>query len=284
MECKNYEIIVVDNNSNDGSVQMIKSDFPEVILISNKENIGFARANNQGIEIACGEYILFLNPDTIIVQDSIDILLKVIAENKCGLVGPKIILPDNSIQITCARKSPSLKNSFLFDAIRINKLPFIGSKIISKNVYPYDYEKSQIVEAISGAAMLGNTDIIKLIGGFGEEFIHTGEDLDLCYRIIKAGYNIFYVAESKIVHLLGQSSKKARVKTEINSAISVEYYFRRNKSPFCGFLYKMIVILVETPITIIIGILKLSLKKISIEEMVDRIKIFRGVIMWKKVY
>ena len=279
-----FEIIVVDNNSFDNTVKTIKNEFPNIILIENKSNVGFAKANNQGINIAQGEFILFLNPDTLVKNKALfKMYLEFKKDKNVGLLGPKVIFPTGEIQFPCARKLPSLTYKLLCTSFRFHQIPFIGVKINKLLSYPYDYQKSQYVEAISGAVMLTKNHIIAEVGGFGENFIHTGEDTELCYRISKNGYQIKYIHDVEIIHLVGQSTKKAKVNTEINSALSVEKYFLFTGSNLKAKSYKFITIFIETPISIIISFLKWLLKKNSSEEFKETLQISKGKLLWKQI-
>lgn len=168
-----YEIIVVDNASSDNTASVINNEFPSVILIPNSTNIGFARGNNQAIRVAKGRNILFLNPDTILHENAIEVMLDFLNKNEdVGLVGPKLVDENGSIQLACARKFPSLLFRLTCDVMSLSSLPIIGEQLKKHLQYPYDYSLSQEVEAISGACMLARDQVINTIGGFGEEYIH----------------------------------------------------------------------------------------------------------------
>lgn len=278
------EIIVIDNRSSDESVAMLKREFPTVKIIENEKNVGFSQANNQGISIAQGEFIFILNPDTIVTKNSLNCLINEISnDNRIGLVGPKLVYPDGRIQSASARKLPSLSRSFYLYALRMHKLPFIGNYFYKKYLCPYDFSVSQYVEAISGAAMLSRGSLLKDIGGFDPVFIHTGEDVDLCYRITKKGFLIKYLSDSIIIHYAGESAKKAPVNTAINSAISVEHYFKVNYSIFSSSIYKLIVQFIETPITVFVAFLKLFFLRLSLKDFLDICKVARGIMLWRKI-
>lgn len=278
------EIIVIDNNSSDNSVEMIKKEFPAVFLIENNVNRGFAYANNQGVKIANGEYIFFLNPDTILVENALEILIREISHDiQIGLVGPKIIYPDGNVQKPCARKLPSIGFVLFCDSLKLDKFPIIGNYINKKFIYPYDFNVSQYVEAISGAAMLSKTKIIKDINGFGMDYIHTGEDLEMCYQILRNGYLIKYVSDASIVHFSGRSAIKAKVVTEINSAISVGFYFKRTKSKNMVKLYRFIIKYFKLPIMVSISLFKFIFLNSEFRDFKETILIAKGILAWEQV-
>ncbi len=211
--CRNIaaEIIVVDNASSDGSVALIRQKFPEVKLIANAENVGFARANNQAIAQAQGEYILLINPDTIVQEDTFRVILDFFAGHpECGMVGCKILNPDGSLQLPCRRSFPTPWVAFA----KISGLSrlFPRSKIFGRyNLTYLDPDETYEVEAISGSFMFFRAKVVKTIGLLDESFFMYGEDLDWCYRIRQAGWKIYYLPTTKIIHFKGESSKNSDV-------------------------------------------------------------------------
>lgn len=206
-----YEIIVVDNASDDGSIELIKSKFPEVKLIENKENIGFSRANNIALNIARGKYFLLLNPDTIVEEDTFETMLKFFDENKdVGLAGCKIINPDGTLQAGCRRSFPGPWNSFC-KVTGLSSL-FPKSRIFARyNLTYLDENLTHEVDAISGSFMFLKSEIYKKIGGLDEDFFMYGEDLDWCFRVQQAGYKVFYVHSTQIIHYKGESTKRSSI-------------------------------------------------------------------------
>ncbi len=131
------EIIVVDNNSKDGTIEAISKTYPNVKLIASKENLGFARGNNLGFKEAKGDYIYILNPDTLIPKNNISILADYLTTHPdVGMTGPKVLFEDGSIQLTCARKFPNLKKAFFLDALRLSAIPKLGSWLNKKIRFP----------------------------------------------------------------------------------------------------------------------------------------------------
>ena len=202
------EIFVVDNNSVDDSVQMVQTKFPEVKLIANKENSGFSTANNQAIRIAQGEYILLLNPDTVVEEDTFEKCIQFMdAKKDAGALGVKMI--DGSGEFL-----PESKRGFPSPLVAFSKT-FGLSKLFPKsktfNHYHLAYlDENEIheIEVLAGAFFLVRKSVLDEIGLLDEAFFMYGEDIDLSYRIIKAGYKNYYFPETKIIHYKGESTKK----------------------------------------------------------------------------
>ena len=209
--CKDvqYEIVVVDNASTDGSVGFIRSAFPDIKLITNTDNKGFAAANNQAIKLAQGNFILLINPDTIVQEDTFSVIINFFKDHPdCGMVGCKIMNPDGSLQLACRRSFPTPWIAFT----KISGLSkvFPKSKLFGRyNLTYLDPDEIYEVEAISGSFMFFRRDVIHDVGYLDESFFMYGEDLDWCFRIREAGWKIFYVPETKIIHFKGESSKKS---------------------------------------------------------------------------
>jgi GT2 family glycosyltransferase len=203
------EIIIVDNASDDGSVEMIKEKFPAAQLMSNEKNLGFGKANNQALEIAKGKYVLLINPDTIVSEDTFVKLIEFFENNQeAGLAGCKILNPDGSLQLACRRSFPGPWTSFCKVTGLSNLFP--NSKIFARyNLTYLSEDKTYEVDAISGSFMMMRKEVYDKVGGFDEEFFMYGEDLDLCYRIQKAGYKVFYFHNTQIIHYKGESTKRS---------------------------------------------------------------------------
>ncbi|MBH49177.1 MAG: hypothetical protein CMG69_00275 [Candidatus Marinimicrobia bacterium] len=203
------EIIIVDNNSFDGTADMIRERFSKCNLISNQKNVGFGKAVNQAIKIASSEYVLILNPDTVLQEDTISTFVKYLKLNSdVGLVGPKIINPDGTLQLACKRTFPSLSVA-LPKLLGLSRL-FPHSKWTGKyNLTYLDSDEIHSVDAISGSCMFLRVSLFKTIGGFDEQFFLFGEDLDLCHRIKKEGKEVHYLPTTQIIHYKGESVKSA---------------------------------------------------------------------------
>ncbi|MEJ8553410.1 glycosyltransferase family 2 protein [Tepidibacter sp. Z1-5] len=235
----NYEIILVDNASNDGSIEKIEQGFKEKIktnlikIIRNNKNLGFSKANNIGIRIAKGEYILVLNSDTVIVDDCVDKCLDYIKkDNKIGALGCKVLLPDGKLDKPCKRGFPTPKAS-LYYMLKLDKL-FPNRKSFGEYNLTYLSEDDiNEVDSLVGAFMIIPRRVIDEVGMFDEDFFMYGEDIDWCYRIKQVGYKIIYYPEAKITHFKGSSAKKKRFKTiyEFHRAMYL-FYNKHYKSKY----------------------------------------------------
>ncbi len=202
------EVFVVDNNSVDDSVSMVREEFPEVKLIANKENTGFSVANNQAIKQAKGEYILLLNPDTVVEEDTFLKTVTFMDEHPdAGGLGVKMIDGKGTFLPESKRGFPSPKVAF-YKTFGLSRL-FPKSKMFNGYHLGYlDKDENHQVDVLSGAFMLLRKSVLDEIGLLDETFFMYGEDIDLSYRIVKAGYKNYYFSESTIIHYKGESTKK----------------------------------------------------------------------------
>ena len=204
-----HEVIVVDNDSVDGSVNIIRHKFPEVILIDNHTNGGFAVACNQGLAIARGELVLLLNPDTMIQEDTIRIMIDFFkAHPEAGAAGCKILNADGTLQLACRRTFPTPAVA-LPKMLGLSRL-FPGVKAFSRyNLTYLDPDQMTEVDAVSGSFLMFRKVVYDQVGGLDESYFLYGEDLDYCYRIKKGGWKIYYEPATKIIHYKGESTKLA---------------------------------------------------------------------------
>ena len=203
------EIWVVDNHSVDGSVSLIKNDFPEVKLIENQENLGFSKANNQALQKLTSEHILLLNPDTVLEEDTLYKCYRFMKDHPdCGALGVRMIDGAGKFLPESKRKIPDLWNSFC-------KLSYLSHFFPDSRTfggynlgYLPEFQTSEI-EVLCGAFMYIRADVLQKTGLLDEQFFMYGEDIDLSYRILKAGFKIFYYPETSIIHYKGESTKKS---------------------------------------------------------------------------
>lgn len=220
-----YEVIVVDNNSTDGSQEMIKNKFVDVKLIPVSQNVGFSRANNIGYKQSIGQYLLFLNSDTIIHNNALGkIVLYLEGHPTVGILGPRILSPEG-------RPTHSFQRY-----LDVKKLIF-GSKYLKyildikryRMNYPsYNFTAIQDVEWVSGACFAVRRDVFEKVGFWDENYFLYYEDMDLCYQISKSGYRVVYYPEAEITHLFGQSTKKSTLHLMKIEKTSIRYYFKKN--------------------------------------------------------
>lgn len=203
------EIFVVDNASQDGSVAMLRQKFPTIKLILNTKNVGFAAANNFAIKQSQGKYIVFINPDTIVQEDTFRTLISFFENHpNAGMVGCKILNPDGTLQLACRRSFPTAWVALT----RLTGLSHLFPKSRLFGRYNLTYrnpDEIYPVEAISGSFMMTRNIALQQVGLFDETWFMYGEDLDLCYRFGKAGWKIYYVPTTKIIHFKGESSKQS---------------------------------------------------------------------------
>lgn len=238
-----YEIIVSDNDSKDGSIDMVKDQFPEVLLIENKANLGFSKGNNVAIERAKGRYILLLNSDTVVKENCLEQCVRYMDSNKnIGALGCKVILISGELDHACKRGFPTPEAS-LYYMLKLHKL-FPGNKKLGTYCAAHvGNDEIAEVDALMGAFMMLPKAVIDQIGMLDEEFFMYGEDLDWCYRIKEAGYKVVYYPKAQIVHYKGASSKKKRGKTiyEFHRAMILFYnkHYREKYNPMITLLVYM---------------------------------------------
>lgn len=205
------EVFVVDNNSVDGSVKMVREKFPEVNLIENKDNVGFSKANNQAVMKSSGEYVLLLNPDTVLEDATFHLVLEFMdAHPDAGGLGVKMIDGKGNFLPESKRGLPTPSVAF-FKIFGLSKF-FPKSKIFGKYHLGYlDKDQIHSVEVLSGAFMLMRKSVLEKTGLLDETFFMYGEDIDLSYRILKAGYKNYYFPGTRIIHYKGESTKKGSI-------------------------------------------------------------------------
>jgi GT2 family glycosyltransferase len=242
----------VDNNSGDGSQEMVKKEYPSVILIENHENVGFSRANNQGIRIAKGDYLLLLNSDTVLVPGSLELMVEFMKNNqKVGAIGPKLVDSNGAVQPSSGKEDTIY--TILLRYCMPRSLSRNIKKILAKNHFR-EFKKllgSQVrsyflrseieipteIDRISGACFLVGRKIIEEIGLLEEKFFLYLEDADLCFRIRKKGWKIIYFPEVKIIHYGGQSSGGDFKPFPFCCGVeSHYYYFKKHYSKMTSFV------------------------------------------------
>ena len=255
-----YEIIVVDNNSTEGKVEDVTLKFENVILIKNPTNKGFGAANNRGLAIAKGKYILFLNNDTIFLENSIKKIFDFIeSTNNPPIVGAKILNEDRSLQHS-VYDFPSLRNVFNSNFFLYALFP--KSKFFNK----YHFMNKKIneiteVDVVSGAFLFAEKEKIKEINGFDERFFFYNEETDLCFRFRKNGGKVFYFPITSIIHLKGGTAKVSSWFAQKNQSISTIMFFQKH---FKGYKYILSVffhylgIFIRIPVFLLVGLVTLN--------------------------
>ncbi len=202
-----YEIIVVDNDSRDGSIGMIKEDFSGIIVIENKQNCLFAKANNQGVAIARGQCLLLLNSDTLVEKGNIEKLVLFLdkASSRIACVGPVVLNDDRTLQ-SCGYALPSIAERLSMVLHLSRLLPKTVARLLLPAGIPGLYEENHRVGWISGCCMLIRSDVYRALGGLNEALEFYGEEPEFCSRLSKSGYETWLVQEATIIHLGGKSS------------------------------------------------------------------------------
>jgi GT2 family glycosyltransferase len=237
-----FEVIVVDNASSDGSVLMVKSEFPRVVLIENKENHGFAAANNQGMQIAKGRYVLLLNSDTIVLDGAIQKSLAFADQHpEAAVVGCKVLNPDRSLQPTCFMY-PSLLNLLLSSTYLYKLFPcsrFFGRERMTW----WARDDVREVEVVTGCFMLVRKEAIERVGMMDESFFMYAEETDWCYRFKMADWKLLFTPDTQIIHLGGQSSKAVRPQMIIQLRVGILQFIEKHHNIVYYYLAKVMILL-----------------------------------------
>lgn len=242
-----FEIIVVDNDSKDNTVLIVAQNFPQVHLVISNQNLGFAKANNMGLEHAQGKYVLFMNPDMELVENSFSKLIHLMEQDeKLALSTCQLIYPDHSRQNNI-KNNPGFCDQFLI-LLKLHHLfkPKCLQRYLAKD---FDYTKQQDVKQIMGAFTFCNGEVIRKLGGWDSNFWLWWEDLDLCKRVQNAGYKIIYTPNTKIVHHEGKSfEQKQSLEKQIRFNRGMRLYFRKHM----GFLVYLFISLLG-PVSLLLS-------------------------------
>jgi hypothetical protein len=232
------EIIVVENHSSDGTVEMLRQDYPYVQLIENETNAGFVRPMNQAMHAASGRYVLLLNPDTVVLPGAVDSLIDFFAKNpQAGICGPKVLNRDRSLQKSCRRGEPR-PVAVLSYFLGLSKL-FPRSKFFGGYLMNYmDEDALHEVAGVAGSCMLVRREVIEQIGYLDERFFAYQEDADYCFQARKAGWKIYYVPQAQIIHYGGQGGSRVQPYRSIFEwHRSYFLYYRKNLASDYFFLF-----------------------------------------------
>lgn len=212
----NYEVIVVDNNSQDDSASLIASRFPQVKLLTNGKNIGFAMANNLAASIAKGEYLLLLNSDTVVMDSAIDKLYKFAERNpQAGIYGGRTIFPDGKLNPTSCFGKVTLWSLFC-GALGLTRL-FKNTMLFNPEGYgSWNYDTDRYVDIITGCFLLTKAELWRELKGFNPLFVMYSEESDFCLRARKLGHKLLFNAEAEIIHYKGASEAE-----ELNRSMNI---------------------------------------------------------------
>lgn len=223
-----FEAIVVDNGSGDSSQAMVRGKYPNVKLVENKDNLGFTKANNQGIKIAKGKYILLLNSDTYLIENSFKILVDFANHQKnLGAVGPLLLNLDNSVQQSVGF-FPHLPQIFYWSTF-LDDLPF--GKLLKPYHMDHDsfYQKEHEVDWVTGAAYFIPQSTVKNVSVLDERIFMYGEEVEWSYRIKKAGFKIYFTPKTKIIHIGRGSSGNFPSSAYVGEFKGLIYFYKKHK-------------------------------------------------------
>lgn len=223
-----YEVIVVDNTSTDGSVEMVKKQFPHITLLKNSENRGFSAANNQGIAVTKGRYILLLNSDTIVLGNAIaETVSFADVSPDAAVVGCRVLNPDRTLQPTCFM-FPSLLNMLLSSSYLYKLFP--RSKFFGREEMTWwDSKDTREVDVVKGCFMLIRKEAIREVGVMDEQYFMYCEETDWCYRFKKAGWQIIYAPVAEVVHIGGASTDQMQSEMLLQLRGSKLIFLRKHK-------------------------------------------------------
>ncbi len=221
------EVFVVDNNSTDGSAELVAKDFRWVKLITNETNIGFARANNQALAGCRGRYILFLNPDTQVRPGAIQVLMNFLeARPGAAVVAPRLLNSDLSVQRSC-RRFPSF-GSLVYELVGLSRLfpqiPAFGRY----KMLEWGHDSEREVDQPEGACLMVRRPVLSQVGAFDEGFFMLFEEVDWCFRVKQAGWQIWFTPAAEVVHHYGQSIKQVKVKMILSSHRGLYRYWQKH--------------------------------------------------------
>jgi len=223
-----FEVIVVDNASSDGSAEMVKEDFPQVRLMANEENLGFTRANNQGIAASRGRYVLLLNPDTEVIGDALGAMVDYMdVHPDVGALGPMLLNPDGSVQ-SSRRRFPTLATALLESTVFQWELSRDNRVLRRYYVLDRPDDEVQEVDWVTGACILMRREAIEEVGPLDEGFFMYSEELDWCRRAKERGWKVIYLPTARVIHYGGKSSEQVVPFRHIQFQRSKVRYFRKH--------------------------------------------------------
>jgi hypothetical protein len=221
-----FEVIVSDNGSAEGCVEGIRKAFPHpnLRIVENRANLGFSKGNNEGIAVAQGEYILILNPDTVMHDGALDNLVRFADRHpEGGAFGCRAVYPDGRYQTT-AMVAPTVGRLWIH-ALGLHRLGRYSSLFLSRAYFGWKGDTEREIDWQSGCCVMFRGDLLKKLGGFDPQFFYHCEEVDLCLRIRRAGFKVLFTPEARITHIGGQSVKRARTRFDIETHRSFYKYF-----------------------------------------------------------
>lgn len=237
-----YEVWVVDNASDDGSAEMVRTRFSQVRLIESGANLGFAAGNNLAIRQSAGRYVLLLNPDTELLPHALtELLLFMEAHPEAGGAGSRLLNPDHTLQPSC-HPLPSLRREFW----RLLHLDLLYAYGVYK-MAGWNTAVPRRVDIVQGASFLLRRTVLDAVGLLDDSYFMYSEEVDLCYRLSQAGWPLYWVPSSQVVHYGGQSTRQVAARMFIELYRGKVYYFRKNRGARAAAVYKLILALAALP-------------------------------------
>jgi GT2 family glycosyltransferase len=232
------EVIVVDSGSFDGCEAMLGVEFPATRFIQSKKNIGFAKANNLGAHSARGQFLLFLNPDTELTENSIRIMLdKLTALPQAGAIGCKLLNSDHTLQTSCIQAFPTVFNQVINSEFLRRRFP--DWRTWGNAILHAEPPRTGRVEVLSGACIMANREAFEAVGGFTEQYFMYGEDADLCFKIARSGRIVYYTPETSIIHHGGGCSRQAKNNfSNVMLRESIYRFLKLNRGPLSASVYR----------------------------------------------
>lgn len=230
----NFEIFVVDNNSFDGSPKMVVEKFPQVNLIQNRDNLGYAKANNQAIRRSKGRYILILNSDTVVLPNAIEVMVNFMDEHrKTGAIGCKLLNPDNSLQPSYNKRFHNLTDAFLNNIFFVFtiKMMILNNRIFRKYLIQHFYKGYNVEQEIAwsgGSCLMVRQETIEEAGLMDEHFFMYSEEQDWCYRTKAAGWKIYYIPYAQVIHYGSQSSQQCSDRIFVEIYRSQLFFYKKH--------------------------------------------------------
>lgn len=268
-----FEIWVVDNGSGDGSVEAVRNRFPDVKIIENRENLGFARANNQALRQMKGRYAVLLNSDTILTEGAIEIIINFMEENKSvGICGGQLLNADGSKQNSIAN-IPTFATELLNKSLlrRLNPRKYPGKE--------QEFKEPVEVDSVIGACMVVRKEAVDDVGLLDEDYFFFFEETDWCLRMKKRGWKIFHHPDAKIYHLQGQSAGKVNIRARIEYWRSRYIFFQKNYS-----LRKLSVLktclLLKACINFLLALILSTASLFTHRRSKERLRLYTNIILW----
>ena len=224
-----FEVIVIDNDSWDGTVAVLQEVYPDMRVVANPDNRGFAKAVNQAVAVSCGRHVLLLNSDTIIKGQALATMAGYLdSHSNVGAVSCQQRTGEGNLSRTCFH-FPSIRDHLFYSALFQRIAPTMQAAVAA--THEIDFAQSQDVDWANGACLMVRTDLLRKLGGLDEGFFMYFEDVDLCRRIHRQGYRVCHLAEAEIVHLVGRSSGRAVDRLNLEWELSRIRYIEKHFSP-----------------------------------------------------